>query len=83
MIANAVDLKPRDLVISFGDLHIYKNHLDQVEEQLSREPRELPAVYVDDRLRGKGLSGLLECTWDDIKLHRYNPHPKIAAEVAV
>lgn len=84
IIANATELKARDLVISFGDLHIYNNHIEQVAMQTARRPKTLPTVTIADRLRGKGLAGVIDCTWDDIRLYRYDdPHPSIKAEVAV
>lgn len=83
VIANAVGREPRDLIISFGDLHIYKNHFDQVETQLKRLPRPLPQVSVDGSLRGGGLEGVLDCRWEDIAIEGYDPWPKIEAEVAV
>lgn len=69
----------RNLVVSFSDLHLYVNHLNQVEEQLSREPRALPTVHIpraytiDDY--GMDPSGF--------RLVGYDPHPAIKAEVAV
>lgn len=72
----------RDLIISFGDLHIYKNHIDQVKLQLSREPRELPRLMFSSQL-DVGIEGLLGWRWSDIHLVNYRPHPKIEAEVAV
>lgn len=83
LLAKATGRQARDLVISFGDLHLYDNHKLQVEEQLSRDPKPLPIVEINDRLDGKGIDALLQCTWKDITLHGYSPHPKIAAPVAV
>ena len=72
-----------DLVISFGDLHIYKSHLEQVEEQLSRSTRTLPLLEIRHRLLGSGIDGLLSATYDDVQIDGYQPHPAIKAEVAV
>lgn len=83
LLAWTTNHTPGDLIISFGDLHIYNNHVAQVREQLSREPRELPFLYINERLKGHGLAGLLDCKWGDLRLHRYDPHPSIKAEVAV
>lgn len=85
----------RDLIISFGDLHIYKNHLPQVHEQLSREPRPLPRLAikrwdndelwhrVDESGERTALARLMALDTQDIELEGYNPHPAIKAEVAV
>jgi len=83
LIATVTSMKARDLIISFGDLHIYNNHKEQCNVQIDREPRVLPEVYIDARLNGGGLNSLLSWTWNDIKLEGYKPHPKIDAEVAV
>lgn len=66
-----------DLVISFGDLHLYENHLEQAREQLSREPRALPTLRVQPR------DSVLNLRAEDFSLHGYDPHPAIRAEVAV
>jgi len=83
LLACTTDRVADRLVIQFGDLHIYRNHMSQVEEQLSRTPYTLPNVHIDDRLRGKGFDGLMSATWEDIHLHEYKYHPKISAPVAV
>jgi thymidylate synthase len=83
LLAMATNRRPHDLVISFGDLHIYKNHLDAVNEQLAREPKPLPTVKISPRLCGGGMAAILHAGWGDIELSGYNPHPKIAAPVAV
>lgn len=66
-----------ELIISFGDLHIYKNHLLQVRTQLSREPRRLPQLWTNYK------SSVLRYEYEDLKLFDYDPHPAIKAEVAV
>jgi thymidylate synthase len=77
-------IDPRELIISFGDLHIYKNHIEQVEEQLSREPYALPELEIFDwDGKFKGLEGLLQIRWEDLNLHNYKSHGKIAAPVAI
>jgi thymidylate synthase len=85
----------RDLIISFGDLHIYKNHLEQVGQQLSRDPRPLPRLHIMrwdndsiwNRTDGSGgdvaLARLMAIEERDIVLEGYDPHPAIKAEVAV
>jgi len=64
--------------------HIYQNHLDQVDEVLSREPRPLPKLEIrDDNHRLRGLEGLLSFQYQDLSLVGYEAHAKIAAPVAV
>lgn len=74
---------PGTFIHSFGDLHIYKNHVDQVNEQLIREPFVSPTVKISDRLKGRGFEGLMEFTFADIELIGYESHEKISAPVAV
>jgi thymidylate synthase len=78
MVAQVCDLKPGDFVHTFGDLHIYQNHLDQVKLQVSREPRDLPTMKINpDR------KSLKEFLFDDFQLEGYDPHPTIKAPIAV
>lgn len=75
---------PQELIISFGDVHIYKNHIKQVETLLSREPKKLPRLgVVGDASLYRGIEGILKFTSADLKLFGYEPWPKIEAEVAV
>lgn len=78
MIAQVTGLEPGEFVHTFGDVHLYANHLDQVEEQLSRSPRALPTM----RMR-KDVSSLWDFRFEDFELLEYDPHPRIAAPVAV
>jgi thymidylate synthase len=78
MLAQQADLEPGELVITTGDSHIYLNHLEQVELQLSREPRPLPTL----RLRRRPDS-IYDYRFDDFELLDYDPHPHISAPVAV
>ena len=78
MVAQVCDLKPGDFVHTFGDLHLYDNHLDQAHEQLSREPRPLPRLVLNPKIRE-----LADFTYEDISLLDYNPHPPIKAPIAV
>jgi thymidylate synthase len=78
MIAQVTDLRPGDLVISLGDAHIYSNHLDQVREQLEREPRDLPSMRLDPSVKS-----LFDFRYEHFHLEGYDPHPRITAPIAV
>jgi thymidylate synthase len=78
MIAQVTDLKPGDFVHTFGDAHLYENHLDQARELLSREPRPLPTLALNEDVRD-----IESFTEADIRIEHYDPHPAIKALVAV
>jgi thymidylate synthase len=78
MIAQVCDLKPGDFVHSFGDAHVYLNHLEQAREQLGREPRKLPAMRLNLSVRN-----IFDFKYEDFMLDNYDPHPAIKAPVAV
>ena len=78
MIAKVSGLEPGEFVHSFGDTHIYLNHLEQVDEQLSRDPRPLPQLKIKNH-----KSSLFEFDIDDFELTEYNPDPFISAPIAV
>ena len=78
MIAQACDLDVGDFVHTIGDAHIYSNHFDQVEEQLSREPRKLPTLKLNPEIKD-----VFSFTFDDIAIEGYDPLPAIKAPVAV
>src|SRR3984885_12548080 len=78
MVAQVCGLKPGDFVLTFGDLHLYDNHMEQARLQLSREPRPLPKLVLNPKIRE-----LADFTYDDISLLDYNPHPPIKAPIAV
>lgn len=78
MVGHVTGLTPGDLIISFGDVHIYNNHLDQVREQLSRTPREAPKLGLN-----LNRESLFDFVYEDFTLYGYNPLPAIKAEVAV
>jgi thymidylate synthase len=78
MIAHACDLGLGDFVWTGGDCHIYSNHVDQVNEQLSRDHRALPTVRLNPEVRD-----VLAFRYEDIELVGYDPHPAIKAPVAV
>ena len=78
MIAKVSGLEPGEFVHSFGDTHIYLNHLEQVEEQLSRDPHSLPQLKIKNN-----RSSLFEFEINDFELTEYDPHPFISAPIAV
>lgn len=84
MIAHVCGLEVGEFVYTLGDYHIYQNHLAQVEELLAREPFPLPRLeIVDGATPLSGLDGLLEMRYENLKLHGYQSHGKIAGAVAV
>lgn len=78
MIAQVCGLKPGEFVHSFGDVHIYRNHFDQVQLQLSREPRPLPVMKINPDVKD-----LFSFQYEDFSLEGYDPHPHIKGEVSV
>ena len=78
MLAQQCDLVPGEIIICTGDSHIYSNHLEQVKEQLGREPRPLPRLNILRR-----PPSIYDYRFEDFKLLDYHPHPHIAAPVAV
>src|SRR5690606_38039147 len=78
LIAHECGLEVGDFVHTFGDAHIYLNHLDQIKEQLSREPKALPTLELN-----KDINNIFDFTYEDLKIVGYNPHPAIKAPVAV
>ena len=78
MIAQVAGLQPGDFVHTFGDAHLYSNHMEQVEEQLSREPHSLPVMSINS-----SATDLFSFQYDDFELKGYEPHPPISAPVAV
>ena len=78
MLAQQCDLAPGEIIICTGDSHIYSNHLEQVREQLAREPRPLPRLNILRR-----PASIYDYRFEDFELLDYDPHPHIAAPVAV
>ncbi len=76
MLAQEVGLKSRYLIFQLGDTHIYLNHIDQVQEMLTRKPRKLPKLVMASK-------SMFELTMDDISLEGYDPHPSISAEMSI
>jgi thymidylate synthase len=83
LIAHVCDLKVGEFIHTFGDLHVYSNHLAQVEELLTREPLELPKLELVNAENLKGLNGLLDFKYENLNLQNYQSWGKIAAPVAV
>lgn len=78
MTAQVTGLRPGDFILTLGDAHIYRNHLDQVRLQLSRSPRPLPRMELNP-----ARSSLFDFRYDDFRLVGYDPHPHIAGSVSV
>ena len=78
MVAQATGLKAGDFVHTLGDAHIYKNHLDQVKLQLTRDPRKLPIMKINPEKKD-----IFSFEYEDFTLEGYDPHPHIAGQVAV
>src|SRR5580698_10170228 len=78
MVAQVCDLKPGDFVHTFGDLHLYVNHLEQAKLQLSREPRPLPQMKLNPV-----VGNIHDFKFEDFELVGYDPHPAIKAPIAV
>ncbi len=78
MMAQVTGLQPGEFIHTFGDVHIYSNHVEQVKEQLTRTPRSLPTMKLNPKVKN-----IFEFTFDDFTLENYNPHPPIKAQIAV
>ncbi len=78
MVAQVCNLKPGAFVHTFGDLHLYSNHLEQARLQLSREPRPLPRMELNP-----AVNDIHDFKYEDFKLAGYDPHPAIKAPIAV
>lgn len=83
LIAHVCGLEVGEFIHTFGDLHIYSNHLQQVDELLRRDPLPLPALEFVNAENLKGLEGLLSFKYENLNLEGYQSHGKIAAPVAV
>lgn len=78
MVAQVCNLKPGDFIHTFGDAHIYNNHIEQLELQLTREPKTLPKMILNPNIKN-----ILDFTYDDFTLENYDPHPHIKGSVSV
>ncbi len=78
MVAQVTGLEPGDFVHTFGDAHLYVNHLDQARLQLTREPRPLPRMRLNPEVRS-----IFEFKYEDFELADYDPHPRIRAPISV
>lgn len=78
MIAQACDLEAGDFVHTFGDAHLYSNHMEQAALQLSRDPRPLPTMKINPEVKN-----IFDFKYEDFELINYEPHPHIKGEVAV
>ena len=78
MVAQVTGLKPGEFIHTTGDTHLYLNHLEQVELQLSREPRALPKMKINPDVKS-----IFDFKYEDFELVDYDPHPHIAGKVAV
>ena len=78
MVAQVTGLELGDFVHSFGDAHLYTNHMQQIEEQLSREPLPLPSLKINPEVKN-----IFDFVFDDFELQNYESHSAISAPVAV
>lgn len=78
MVAQVCDLEPGEFIHTLGDAHIYSNHLEQVDEQLSREPKLLPAMKLNPNIKN-----IFDFKYEDFELIDYEPHPHIKGIVAI
>ena len=78
MMAQVCGLQAGEFIHTLGDAHIYNNHFEQAKLQLTREPRRLPEIKINDKIKD-----LFEFKYEDFELINYNPHPHIKAEVSV
>ena len=78
MIAHVCNLQAGDFVHTFGDAHIYKDHFEQMELQLKREPRALPELKIN-----KNVESIFDFNFEDFEVINYDPHPHIKGKVSV
>ena len=78
MVAQVTGLEAGDFVHTMGDTHLYKNHFEQAQLQLTREPRKLPRMVINPEVKS-----IFDFKYEDFELTDYDPHPRIPAPVAV
>ena len=78
MVAQVCNLEPGEFVHTYGDLHIYNNHFEQVKKQLSREPRPLPKMKINPEVKD-----IFSFKYEDFELVGYDPYPAIKAPISV
>ena len=78
MIAQVCDLEPGEFVHTFGDVHLYNNHIEQAQLQLQRTPKKLPTMKINPNIKN-----IFDFTYEDFELVNYDPHPHIKAEVSL
>ena len=78
MVAQVCGYEPYEFIHTFGDAHIYLDHVDQIKEQLSREPRPLPKLWLNPEIKN-----IFDFTIDDVKVLDYDPWPAIKGKVSV
>ena len=78
MIAQVCNLQVGEFVHTFGDTHLYSNHIEQAQLQLTREPRQLPVMKINSSVKST-----FDFKYEDFELVNYDPHPHIKAEIAV
>jgi thymidylate synthase len=78
MMAQVTGFAPGELIISLGDAHLYLNHLDQARQQLQREPRALPRLKLNP-----AVTSIFDFRFEDVTVGTYDPHPAIAAPIAI
>jgi thymidylate synthase len=78
MMAQVAELEPGEFIHTFGDAHLYSNHVEQAREQLRRQPRALPTMRIN-----REVHSIFDFVYEDFELTGYEPHPHIKAEVAV
>jgi thymidylate synthase len=78
MMAQVCDLQPGEFIHTFGDTHLYLNHIEQAQLQLTREPRQLPQMTLNPEVKS-----IFDFHFEDFTLSDYSPHPGIKAPIAV
>ena len=78
MVAQVCDLQPYEFIHTLGDVHIYKDHIEQIKLQLSREPRKLPTLKINPAIKN-----IEDFCFEDFEVVDYDPHPAIRGKVSV